>query len=1212
MIDVIKDFLSPKRFGVIAYMCLVIHFLFGVACIGVTVELRKSEFVRFSCAVDKQGTAAFKSYVEKTCHSIYEQTYNSPVPLYGFVLMSIGFTVLVSVAYSLAVRGYVDNERTDNERTYHGFYVFYTYFFHLVTRVLCGIVFTVLQHEVFYTKGFDTDFNCNLATWDSIYIKRNSTIIGKKNYTSIACRNPTAQEKRLWNVIVSVLNLLTALIILGEVFYLILRRFPFADCGSDYGWSSDAEFVTVHLHRKQYVRGEPEFTSVRNNTIPLLHIPRVNASSDDSDRITGDNTNQQSCTQTMYLSSNRSPYDKVSQNGFQDSIHHYKQQVLKSSHTQVMSYGLNTDLDNIYIDLIINTGRAPHKFFDNMERSEIFDVYMKVPSTSIRLREIKDLFYPNEDTKGSYPRTILAVGRPGIGKTVLSEKIVRDWANEVDEFYTSKIVVFLKFRWFNFEEFKKLSLRMFLRYGTRLGEEELERIFNVILREPQRVILIFDGMDEFDGNVENCVEQSRLLSNDPDACMSGMSLFFKLACGQMLQGATILLTSRPIADHFYSSMRFDRSVEILGFTEEKIEEYVIRFCENIGEEEYKLKIWNHIGSSSELLNLCYIPVNCYIVCVTLSGYLVESRNDRDSLPTTLTELYSAAIDFFSEKHNRISGETSKQMAINLQKLAYNGIENGKLVFGKHIFSEPMKKSGLVNSSSNPIFPVQTQFCFIHLTIQEFLAAQHVTETLKPDEIETFISSHAEDVKWHLVLQFIAGLLGEKIKIFGSDYNDCILAFTTALAIPADGRIDFLDYVNLIVMKCLKEVGDEDIVRSTCKKTDFDRVVTYIGNFALISISDWEAVVFVFRHLNNLKSFRMGGISRDFKYFKSVLKLLQEKCFEELDITTLTQTSEKLDNQQILDALASSKCKLNHEHFKLKNLKLGTGINDDSVAKLCTFIKNGHLSYVQKLDLYCNHITSDGMSKLCEVLINEPCRELVYLSLTGNPIGNDGVRSLCNALIHGECCLNYLCLRNCSLTAECITCLNEVLCDRNCKSSSSSLHKNETSAKDVHRTDEQFTLILAANAIGDAGVSRLCTESLRQEQCRLTHLDLERCSLTGNCVPVLCEALKDEHCKLSKLILDRNGVGDDGVRMLCYDALKEEQCKLTYVGLNNCRLTDHCIQCLCDTLKDANCKLTYLSLDSNKFTQEGEILLEEVKDSKNCKARGFNIGMHLGD
>jgi hypothetical protein len=480
MIDAVKEYLTPKSFGWVAYACLIVHFLCGLAFIGVTSELRKGEFAKFGCTVDKQSTAAYKTSVEKTCYSRYEQTYNSPLPLYGFVLLSIGFTVIVSLVYSLGVSVRVDEvEKTlnesgeptaDSEETSQGFYVFYFYFFHLVVRSLFGLLFTVLQHTVFYPRGFDFEFSCSLPTPDVTLQRGNNTFIGKSNITLIACENSTASEKQLWSVIVSVLNTAFALIILGEVIYL-WRRFPTLNCRSDVGWSSDTEFITEHLLRKRYVRVEHELSSVV-------------------------------------------------------CIEFYKQQVLNPSYAPDIRYKEKTDLNDMYTDVIIHTGRAQNHFLKKMDRHEIFDVYKKVPESSIQLEKIKDLFYPNKDTKGNSPRTILAVGRPGIGKTVLTEKIIRDWANGVDEFHHDKIVFSYKFRWFNIiDELQNLSLKTFLRYGTGLSEEKFESIFEEISKEPQKAIFIFDGLDEFEGNLINYWDQSRGLPNDPNSCMSGRDDF---------------------------------------------------------------------------------------------------------------------------------------------------------------------------------------------------------------------------------------------------------------------------------------------------------------------------------------------------------------------------------------------------------------------------------------------------------------------------------------------------------------------------------------------------------------------------------------------------------------------------------------------------------------------------------------------------------------
>ena len=679
MVDAVKEYLAWNTFGTVAYVCVIVHLLLGSVLIAVTVGIRGSENGKFSCAVDPKRSATYKKQVDQSCFSRYDQTYNSPVPLYGFVLLSIISTLLVSVIYSLIVRNRVDEIKSNLEQqqaeNLHGHdrrtvYVFYCYFNHLVLRALLGIMFTVLQYLYFYPNGFDLEYRCNIPPKSTL------------NDVSVVCENATASEKRKSGILVAVLNSFIALVVLIELIYLGCHCLP-----SQVSWATDSEFVTDHLLNKRYV--------------------------------------------PLGLFRNK------------DCLDSYKRKILIRTLSDDIFYGAKGTLDDLYIDVLIHTERARHDFSRNMERHEMYDVYMKVPFTSIRLKNIKDLFLPNYDTKGNFPRNILVIGRPGIGKTVLTEKILRDWANEVDTYYGDKIVFFYKLRWFN-DNVEKMNLKTFLRLGMGCPRnKEFESIYDTIRKEPHKAILIFDGLDEFHGNYNECFDESKMISNDPDTSMSVMNLFIKLVSGRLLEGAMPMVTSRPTADDFYSRLHFDRKVEILGFTSKKTKDYVSRFCKNKNRIDLEPKIWNHIESSSELLNVCYIPVNCSIICTTLSECLGDPTNNTGTLPSTLTELYKTATNHYEKHHHKGDKSTAKDVLKKLRELAFNGMKKGQLVFEQELFDEQMQKSGLLNSLSNPIFPLKKQFCFIHLTIQEFLAAEHVIETYSTAEIEKFISDHLE-------------------------------------------------------------------------------------------------------------------------------------------------------------------------------------------------------------------------------------------------------------------------------------------------------------------------------------------------------------------------------------------------------------------------------------------------------------------------------------
>lgn len=130
---------------------------------------------------------------------------------------------------------------------------------------------------------------------------------------------------------------------------------------------------------------------------------------------------------------------------------------------------------------------------------------------------------------------------------------------------------------------------------------------------PSKVILVFDGLDEL--KVDDASLAEEIAVNSHNDVMPILLIFKQLVKGELLPEVTVLTTSRPTAEHIYTHFEFDREVEILGFHEEQIKNYVEKFCCN--DTGKSSKIWNVIKQSPELLSLCYIPVNSYIVCLSL-------------------------------------------------------------------------------------------------------------------------------------------------------------------------------------------------------------------------------------------------------------------------------------------------------------------------------------------------------------------------------------------------------------------------------------------------------------------------------------------------------------------------------------------------------------------------------------------------------------------
>ena len=1083
MMDSVKDFLMPKTFGILVYVLSIVHVLCGVVITAFAIDLNSGEADKFNCDLGPEGNTAYKTHVDKSCYSRYQQEYNSPFQFIGFVVLSIWFPLLVGVIYSIWARLRVQEIDSNNEAPAEGeaenqvqnretLHVFIFYFFHLAIRVLSGILFTILQYVLIFPSGFDSEFSCSLPLTRFTTKTAKNASASQPNSIFFFCENLSASGKQSCWVAVSVLNMGFALALLMEI---------------------------IHLLRNRYRR-------VRYRTGPL--------SSDGVDRLELTDMHESSTSDSIGLQAIN----------LQESIDFYKLQVLAHSRATDVFFGQKTGLDNMYVDLAIHTEQARHNFSEDMQRHEIFDVYKEVPSFSIRLEKVKDLFYPEQDTKDDIPRTILVVGRPGIGKTALTEKIMRDWANGVDEFYHGKIVFYFKFRWFNSKEPNGMTLKTFLQHGTELSDEIFEIIYEYITIHHESAILIFDGLDEFNGNAE-CLDQLPP-PNDHNICMSGISLSVKLISGRFLPGATVLVTSRPAANKFYSRFTFIRTVEIIGFNSDKmIEKYVSKFCYDKDRSNLKPKIWNHIKSSSNLLNLCYIPANCLTVSSILFECLSDPKKDAGALPTTLTQLYQAAMAHFDDRQNRkslglICSRTSKEAVKKLQLLAYDKIvaEPRQLIFDDELVDEEMKNSGLLNSLSNPYSQVQTQFCFIHLTIQEFLAAKHVTETFTQEEIKEFITSHAKGGKWHLVLQFIAGLLGKK----NCDMN-CVLGFAESLTVN-NGILDLTDYSNLFVLKCLREVNHEHIAKAACETTALNDVVSLKYNPPLKSLpstpDDWVAVTFVCKHMKKLRRFDLRLSHSGEASYLEVIILLQQKCIEQL--TLVGSLFGEFKAKHLCKALVESKCSLEHEHCKLRELNIQSlPTTNEDLSTMCKFFKDGHASCLEKLVLrnLCG-MSSDGVDILCEILNNEVFPELTYLDLSHNEITDREIYVLCHAL-QRQFKLTHLFLGRCFfLTIFGIPSLCRLISDERCNLAVLSLEGNKY--------------------ITDIGLHILCKTALTKEHCKLTKLSLFNCSLTDGCIPELRETLQDEHCTLSELVLGN--------------------CKFTKIGKNSLRqleTLEHC-------------------------------------------------------
>ena len=401
------------------------------------------------------------------------------------------------------------------------------------------IIFIVfLEIELFYPKTFPANFNCSIEDiWGQFL--HNKT----KSADSVPCFTQRAGDKNFWIETVKYANGFFALVAFLEILWILSR----ARKGN---W----QFYVDHLKSNpdEHRQAQPEAMPFVEPQHRAVNIPRVQ--------------------RNAQITSPGHPELFEAPNDFSSAIQTLKEDCLRG--TEQLSdlkqpfrrpnpgEGPRHDLkiDEIYVNLAIHEGRALHDL--KKDRPEQLKIY---PPNA------KDCHFAKpEDVIDKKHANVLVVGRPGIGKTSLSTKMLRLWATDqaFNEDHHEKshfnIVFLVKFRRFN--DNAELSLHELLARAEtvqRLDDSVLEFVQN----EPTKVLLIFDGLDEYSRKEDiNAQEDDQTYKNNVEEKMPLSVLYNKLAAGKLLRGASILTTTRPKAAEYVEHVTFQRTVEILGFT----------------------------------------------------------------------------------------------------------------------------------------------------------------------------------------------------------------------------------------------------------------------------------------------------------------------------------------------------------------------------------------------------------------------------------------------------------------------------------------------------------------------------------------------------------------------------------------------------------------------------------------------------------------------
>ncbi|XP_053195545.1 NLR family CARD domain-containing protein 3-like [Scomber japonicus] len=348
------------------------------------------------------------------------------------------------------------------------------------------------------------------------------------------------------------------------------------------------------------------------------------------------------------------------------------------------------------------------------------------PETTIRQEDI----FKASPGRDEPIRTVMTKGVAGIGKTVLTQKFTLDWAEDKanqDIHFTFPFT----FRELNVVKEKRYSLvELVHHFFTETKEAGICRF------EEFQVVFIFDGLDE-------CRLPLDFLNNeiltDVTESTSVDVLLTNLIRGNLLPSARLWITTRPAAANQIPPECVGMMTEIRGFTDPQKEEY---FSRRLIDEKQARTIVSHIKTSRSLHIMCHIPVFCWITATVLEDVL-KSREGGE-LPKTLTEMYIHFLVVQSKVKNiKYDGgaETdphwnpeSREMIESLAKLAFEQLQKGNLIFYESDLTEcgiNIREASVCSGVFTQVFKEERGlyqdkvFCFVHLSVQEFLAALHV-------------------------------------------------------------------------------------------------------------------------------------------------------------------------------------------------------------------------------------------------------------------------------------------------------------------------------------------------------------------------------------------------------------------------------------------------------------------------------------------------------
>ncbi|XP_052441451.1 NACHT, LRR and PYD domains-containing protein 12-like [Carassius gibelio] len=855
---------------------------------------------------------------------------------------------------------------------------------------------------------------------------------------------------------------------------------------------------------------------------------------------------------------------------------------------------IDTDLETVYTELFITEGEME----DVNHEHEIMkiDEAFKKRKTQDKQFKCNDIF--TELRKNKEERIVLTKGVAGIGKTVSVHKFILDWA-EGKTNQDIDCVFLLPFREINVIKDREVNLHEFLlKFYSELKDLEKSKLYKEC-----KLTFIFDGLDEsrlplnFKSDTLDTVEERASVD----------LLFTSLVKRKLLPSALVWVTSRPAAANQIPPRYVGLFTEVRGFNDQQKEQY---FRKRITDETQASKIISHIKTSRSLYIMCHIPVFCWITATVLQDILI--KNNAENISITLTEMYihflRIQMNMKNQKYDEQERKHSEHLKLNrelilkLAKLAFEQLKKENIVF----YEKDLKECGIDVSKDTEftgmiaeIFRMEAglyktnAFSFVHLSVQEFLAAVHVFICYlnKNRQELQFFFEDSQNTAW------------QKLPFFSRNFqfHDLTKRATDKAMQTKRGHLDlFLRFLMGISLESSQNLLKGLITHTKDTTESITQTTEHIKELLKQDISD-ETTVNLFYCLLELKD---NSLYEEIQSYLSSdehpgRKLSSSMC------TVLTYIL--LMSEKVLDEFSPKRFTSPSNYKKLipalrccrKALFDGCDLNVTCCETVSSALQSSN-SHLTELDLSNNNLQDSGVKLLSEGLKSSNC-QLNILRLCGCNLTAQSCESLSSALQSSNSHLNVLELSNndlqdsgVKLLSECLKSTNSKLemlrlslCSltaQSCENLSSVLQSSSTFLRELD---------LSNNDLQDSGV-KLLSEGLKSTNSKLEMLRLSLCSLTAQSCESLSSVLQSSSTFLRELDLSNNDLQDSGVKLLS-DGLKSPSSKLEILRLSGCMVTEEGFSYVSSVLTSHPSHLRELDLSYNHPGDSGVKLLQEKLD-----------------